>query len=151
MPSMNKGSYESYLEEHGSLTYSNVGVSMLPLLRQGKDLFTVRRKGTERCRRGDVVLYRRPPTHYVLHRVIEVRKQDYVILGDNCIGKEYGIRDEDIIGVMTGYVRDGREHSTDELGYRLYSFWILHTIGIRIFFKKVRIRLSRMLKGRRNA
>ena len=35
---MNSGiSYEEYLEKHGSLTYSNVGVSMLPLLRQGLD------------------------------------------------------------------------------------------------------------------
>ena len=51
-------SYEDYLEEYGTLTYSNVGTSMLPLLRQGKDLFTVERKapGT-RCKVGDVVLF----------------------------------------------------------------------------------------------
>ena len=47
-----------YLEKNGTLTYANVGVSMLPLLRQGRDLFTVRKKGAERCRAGDVVLYR---------------------------------------------------------------------------------------------
>ena len=33
--------YEEYLEENGSLTYTHIGRSMLPLLRQGKDLFTV--------------------------------------------------------------------------------------------------------------
>ncbi len=36
-------SYEEYLERNGSLTYTNSGVSMLPLLRQGRDLFTVRK------------------------------------------------------------------------------------------------------------
>ena len=30
-------SCEKYLERNGSLTYTNVGVSMLPLLRQGLD------------------------------------------------------------------------------------------------------------------
>ena len=51
---------------------------MLPLLREGKDLFTVRKKGPERCKKGDVALYRRGDA-CVLHRVIEVRPDDYVI------------------------------------------------------------------------
>ena len=42
-------SFEEYLDRNGSLTYSNLGVSMLPLLRQGRDLFTVEKKGPERC------------------------------------------------------------------------------------------------------
>ena len=101
-------------------------------------MFTLRKKSeNEHCRRGDVVLYRRPPNQYVLHRVIEVRRNDYVILGDNCIAKEYGITDADILGVMTGFVRCGREHSVDELCYRLYTFVILNTIGIRTFTKRV--------------
>ena len=142
---MNSGiSYEEYLDTYGSLTYSNVGVSMLPLLRQGKDLFIVKKKGSERCRVGDVVLYRRPPAHYVLHRIIQVRANDYVILGDNCIKKEYGIRDEDIIGVMTGFVRDGKEHSTREMGYRVYSSLWLFMAPVRVFLKKAKLRLKRM-------
>ena len=129
---------EDYLSENGTLTYTNVGTSMWPLLREGRDMFTLRKKSeNEHCRRGDVVLYRRPPNQYVLHRVIEVRRNDYVILGDNCIAKEYGITDADILGVMTGFVRCGREHSVDELCYRLYTFVILNTIGIRTFTKRV--------------
>lgn len=142
---MNNGiSYEDYLNIHGSLTYSNVGVSMLPLLRQGKDLFIVRKKKAERCRVGDVVLYRRPPDHYVLHRIIKVRPNDYVILGDNCIAKEYGIRDEDIIGVMTGFVRNGKEHDITEAGYRVYSALWLSAVPVRIGLKKALLRLRRM-------
>lgn len=53
--------YEEYLQKNGSLTYTNVGTSMMPLLKQHRDLFTVRKKGKERCKAGDVVLYRRPP------------------------------------------------------------------------------------------
>ena len=138
-------SIADYLAENGTLTYTNVGVSMLPLLRQGKDLFTVRRKGPERCKRGDVVLYRRGE-QYVLHRVIKVRPDDYVILGDNCVGKEYGVTDADIIGVMTGYVRGGKEHSVQDGSYRMYSWFILRTIGLRVFLKRSRMKLSHGLK-----
>ncbi|MCR4577399.1 MAG: S26 family signal peptidase [Clostridiales bacterium] len=139
-------SYEEYLDKHGTLTYRNVGESMLPLLRQGKDLFTVRKKGPERCKKGDVVLYRRPPDKYVLHRVIEVRSDDYVILGDNCIAKEQGIRDEVIIGVLSGFVRNGKEHSVTEFGYRVYSALWLHTIGFRVLLKRAAIRVKRLIR-----
>ena len=139
-------SFEDYLDANGSLTYPNVGVSMMPLLRQGRDLFTVRKKGSERCKAGDVVLYKRPPDSYVLHRVVEVRENDYVILGDNCAAKEYGIKDADILGVMTGYVRGGREHSTDDAGYRLYSSVWMHTIPLRIALKKAVQRLKNLVK-----
>ena len=74
----NKLRFEDYIEKNGSLTYTNVGVSMLPLLRQGKDMFIVSKRNGERCRVGDVVLYRRPPDQYVLHRVIEVRSDDVI-------------------------------------------------------------------------
>ena len=144
---MNNGiSYEEFLEQHGSLTYAFVGVSMLPLLRQNKDLFTVHKKGAARCRVGDVVLYRRPPDQYVLHRIIEVRPSNYVILGDNCVAKEYGITDADIIGVLTGFIRGGRKHSTEEVGYRLYTFIWLHTAAIRVFLKKSGFRIKKLIK-----
>ncbi len=139
-------SFEEYLDRHGSLTYTNVGNSMLPLLRQGKDLFTLRKKGVERCKVGDVVLYRRPPDRYVLHRIVEVRSDDYVILGDNCMAKETGIRDEDILGVMTEFVRGGKKHSVDEAGYRAYSAVFLHTIPLRVFLKKTGLRLRRLIR-----
>lgn len=129
-------SYKEYLDEHGTLAYTNVGVSMLPLLRQGKDLLIVTKKAHGRCRVGDVVLYTRTDNKYVLHRVIKVRTNDYVIMGDNCVTKEYGIRDEHIIGVMTGFVRNSIQHSTDEEGYRIYTFIILHTIKLRLFLKR---------------
>ena len=138
--------YEDFLESNGELTYTNVGTSMMPLLKQHRDLFTVRRKGSARCRAGDVVLYRRPPNKYVLHRVVEVRKNDYVILGDNCINKEYGITDGDIIGVMTGYVRKGRTHTVKDRSYRIYKAYIMHTISLRVLFKKVKLKTKRAVK-----
>lgn len=138
--------YEEYLEKNDDLTYTNVGVSMMPLLHQGRDLFTVTKKTARRCKAGDVVLYRRPPNKYVLHRIIAVRPDDYVILGDNCVRKEYGIKDSDIIGIMKGFVRNGRSYSVKDLPYRLYSAYIMSTIPIRIFRKKAVLKAKRTVK-----
>ena len=90
---MNKTTFEQELERKGRLTYICVGVSMLPLLRQRRDIITIEKK-QGRCKKYDVALYKRPNGSYVLHRVVEVREKDYVILGDNCVNKEYGITDE---------------------------------------------------------
>ena len=128
-------SLEKYLSEQGRVISTNVGVSMLPLLREGKDLFFIEKKGAERCKVGDVVLYRRK-RQYVLHRIIEVREKDYVILGDNCMAKEYGIKDSDILATMTSFIRNGKEHSVNEVAYKVYSFVWLKTAPIRIFLRR---------------
>lgn len=138
--------YEEYLEQNGEMTYTNRGISMLPLLKQGRDLFTIRKKGAERCQKYDVVLYRRPPESYVLHRIVAVRPDDYILLGDNCLNKETGITDRDIIGVMTGYVRKGKAHSIDDFGYMLYSRWIVLTYPVRRMCKLIKSKVLQIIR-----
>ena len=124
---MNKTNIPQYLAEHGELTYRIVGVSMNPLLRQDRDLVTILRtdlapKGTNgRFHNHEVVLYKRHSDGaYVLHRIVEVREKDYVILGDNCVKREYGITDEDILGVMTSFVRGGKTIQVTDPLYKAY-------------------------------
>lgn len=82
----------------------------------------------------------------VLHRIIKVRSSDYIILGDNCINKEYGITDEDLIGVMTGYVRNGKKHTVNEFGYRIYCRVWVDFSSVRIFCKLVNSQMRRLIK-----
>ena len=139
--------YEQYLEEFGELTYRFRGTSMLPLLKENRDLFTVRKKKPgERFKVGDVVLYRRGDS-YVLHRILKVLPDGgYVILGDNCVNREYGTRDEDILGVMTGFQRKGRNYTVQNLRYRFYSRWRILTTPVRIPMKKLTSALKRKIR-----
>ena len=74
------------------------------------------------------------------------REDDYVILGDNCIKKEYGITDDDIIGVMTSFVRKGREYSVTDWRYRLYSRIWCAAHPLWILFYRARRFVSNRLK-----
>ena len=135
---MNKISFEEYLNRYHTFTYKNVGVSMLPLLKQGRDSFTVREvKDGQSCNRWDVVLYRRKNGQYVLHRIIRVHEESYDILGDNCIGIEYQVPKDCVIGVMTDYTHRGRAHSTGDFAYRIYLNLWCKPYKLRILLKKL--------------
>ena len=58
------------LEAGETVEFMPRGVSMLPLLRQGRDA-VVLSPLPERLRKYDVVLYRRRNGQYVLHRIVE--------------------------------------------------------------------------------
>lgn len=90
---MRKSTFEEEIAHNGFLLYRNVGDSMLPLIRQGKDLLLIARKPEGRLSKYDVPLYRRDSGQYVLHRILKVRENDYVICGDNRWHRETGITD----------------------------------------------------------
>ncbi len=116
--------FEDVIKRDGKLVYTNKGDSMMPLIKQDRDLLVISRKPKHRLRKYDVPLYKRDSGQYVLHRILQVRKHDYVICGDNRWKKECGITDRHIIGVLTAVIRDGREIKVTDPAYRLYvTLW----------------------------
>ena len=73
-------SFEEELEQNGTLVFPNKGTSMMPLLRQNRDLMVIEKRGPERLRKYDAVLYKRGES-YVMHRILKVRDRDYWIVG----------------------------------------------------------------------
>ncbi len=120
---------------------------MLPLLRQRRDLFTITKK-QGRCRKYDVALYKRSDGAYVMHRIIKVLPDRYVFLGDNCLNKEYDIKEEAVLGVMTSFVRDGKEYSADDGRYLFYAKVWYMLYPIRRLWKRLRMLFSVIWKKR---
>lgn len=142
---MDKSTFEQELNRKGNITYTCRGVSMLPLLRQQKDLFTITKK-QGRCRKYDVALYKRSDGAYVLHRIVKVLPDGYVFLGDNCINKEYDIKEEAVLGVMTSFVRDGKEYAADGGRYLVYAkVWYL-LYPIRRLLKLFKLKILRIIR-----
>lgn len=119
--------FREYLDTHEKLVYTNKGGSMLPMIKEGRDLVVIKKKGEARLKKYDVAMYEREPGHYILHRVIAVKDDSYIMRGDNNYFKEYGIKDSDILGVLTGFIRKGTEHSVTEPKYKLY-YHVWHCI-----------------------
>lgn len=132
---MSKSTFEEEIARTGKLIYTNIGDSMMPMIRQNRDLLIIE-KVNGRLKKYDVPLYKRDSGQYVLHRILKVRENDYVICGDNRWQKEYGITDRHIIGVLTGIVRDGKTVSVKDKKYRLYvhlrcDFFVVRALILR--------------------
>lgn len=122
--------FEEEINKHGYLIYTNVGDSMLPMIREGADLLYIE-KCDRKLKKYDIPLYRRDNGQYVLHRIIKVRADDYLICGDNRWHIESGIKDTHIIGVLTKIIRNGREITFDTPGYKTYVFFWCKLFPIR--------------------
>ena len=74
--------FEQIIEKDGVLVYRNVGDSMLPLIKQGRDVIVIE-KISKQLKRLDIPLYKRESGQYVLHRILKCKKDGYVMCGDN--------------------------------------------------------------------
>ncbi len=145
-----KTTFEEILARDGRLVYTSVGDSMEPFIHSGKDLLIIE-KTAGRLQKYDVPLYRRDSGQYVLHRILKVRKNDYVIAGDNRWWRETGITDRHILGVLTAIVRDGKTISVRDKEYlrkvHLWCdfFWIRAAV---LWTRSLPWRVRRKLKQR---
>lgn len=132
---------EDVLEKEGVYVATIYGISMYPMLRNQRDTVVIK-PYTGRLKKYDVPLYK-VGDRYILHRIIKVLPDSYIIRGDNLQEKEYGITDEKILGVLTSFYRDEKEIKLDNWIYKTYVF-IWHTFFYpRIFVQKAYNKLKR--------
>ena len=120
-------------EEVSSLT---VGISMEPMLRQHRDIVIIKRID-RKLKKNDVPLYKRPGRDkLVLHRILKVTENGYVIRGDNLYIKEHDVKDGDIIGVLKAFYRDGKYYDCEKSRkYKIYVFLMRASYPLRYFWK----------------
>ena len=130
---------EEVLQETGFVIVPIHGTSMRPLLKEGKSLVQIERKDG-RYERGDVVLFRKEDGTLVLHRIIEVRKSEYVVLGDHQYREKETIQSSQIIGSVTTYWINGKQINEDSFGYRMYhAIWNGNLLARRIVLALLRL------------
>ena len=149
-----ESSFEEELERSGHIAYTNVGISMLPLLRENRDVMRIEKRPWA-C--YDAVLFRRPDVtgrgHYIVHRILRVNQDGSCwIVGDNLTEGET-VQPENILGVLTGVYRDGKIVELNDAKYRLYVAlwckpWPLRFAVLRVWrlCRRVLSRLKRAIK-----
>lgn len=99
------------------------GISMRPLLRQGRDIVVIK-KPQFPLKVGDAPIYKvKNKKELVLHRILKVNDDgSYIIRGDNLFFKEY-VFENQIVGVMRAFYREGKYCECEKsLKYKVYVF-----------------------------
>ena len=128
-PGLKYKTFEEMLLQDGYLVYTNVGCSMLPLLHEHRDVIEIREQ------RGDM---------YILHRILRVLPDGYIIAGDHNTFLERDITDEQILGVMTRVIRDERSVTPDNFLYKCYVHLWCAPYPVRIFILRCWGKLRRI-------
>ena len=106
MPSQIK--FEEVLEKDNELFFTNVGYSMYPLIRQREDILHIVK--TNDYKRGDIILYKSDVDHYVLHRILKIKKDKITCAGDYNYFKDKPIDKSQVLGLLMSIKKkDGKE------------------------------------------
>ncbi len=118
---MQSVAYEELLERDGKVITHVVGYSMLPLLHNRESIVIVEAVEKVPPKKGDVVLYKTGGT-YILHRVMQIKPNEYLIRGDNTWMMEH-VPKTALLATMTGFYRkaEGKLITRDNPGYQLYQ------------------------------
>ena len=120
------------------------GVSMLPMLRQGKDSVELSPL-PPKLKKYDLPVYRRADGQYVMHRVVAVKADHYICLGDNTLVFEH-IYPEQMIGVVSAFKRGDRRIEANDPVYRIYCrLWRL-THPVRKLLNRLKGCVRRVLR-----
>lgn len=134
---------EDAIKDGGEFRLITAGTSMLPMLRDRKDT-VILRKAEGKLKKYDLPLYKRADGSFVLHRIVGIGKDGYMMSGDNHPMIEYPVTDEQIIAVVSGFIKDGKLTETDSFGYKFYCFWHCNvTKPMRVIKQKLRRMVKR--------
>lgn len=136
-------SIEQQLLEQGFFVSTTVGSSMRPMLRNRRDRVVVRAIGEKTLKKYDLPLYRLSNGKYVMHRIIGVKDDCYVIRGDNTFQKEYVPR-EQILGYVSEFYRGEKRVETDDRAYRMYAALWQGIYPLRALLHAVHVFASRI-------
>lgn len=143
-------SFEEQLELSGRLVYYNVGDSMMPLLKENRDLMVLE-KPQRAVGKYDAVLYKRDNGQYVMHRIIGEREDGFILCGDNRFCREFGVKREQILAILTAVLRKGKEVKSDSFIYRLYVHLWCDLFFLRALILRMIFHINMMKRKKLNA
>ena len=131
------------LDKHGYYLSVPRGISMKPMIPNKNGVVEIH-KITEPVKRYDLVMYVRRETQGVIHRVVRVCPDKYIIIGDNC-WKYERVPKEDVKGIVKRFYRKGKWYEVTDWRYRIY----VHLWTDLFFIRRPLFRLRDRLKAYR--
>ena len=125
--------FEDVLDKDGELFFTNVGYSMYPLIREREDILHIVKSSI--YKKGDIVLFKNKEEHYVLHRILKIKKDNIVTAGDYNYFKDQPINRDQVLGLLISIKKkDGTliDLSKDK---KARKFWYTNFFHIKAFFQ----------------
>lgn len=130
-------SVTSQIKEKGRALFYTQGFSMLPMLKEGRDISVLVPVNRE-LKRGDVVLFvrKKRDNQLVLHRIVKRHGDGFIIRGDNTYFNE-PVANGDILALLEGFFRKGKYFDCQKSKrYRAYVFLRLFFFPLRKFVRR---------------
>ena len=112
------------------------GNSMSPYLAHQRDTVFLS-PITEKTKRGDIILYRRDNGAYILHRVYRVEKDTWTMIGDAQRIPETGLREEQLLAVVTAVERKGKREGPGCFWWEFFRVVWIRMIPLRPACRKL--------------
>lgn len=136
------------LLENNNIQIKPKGYSMYPLFVPGRDYAVIHKAVFAKLKRGDVILYRRPNSILVLHRICRITTDGIYTVGDNQTQLEGPLCEAQVKGILTDIIRNGHQFSVRHPVYRFLSMlWLtlrpvrrpisLFIAGIKKYYKYI--------------
>lgn len=135
---------EEILAREGLYVSTISGISMKPMLVNRRDTVVIS-PVSGRLNKYDVALYK-SGGKYVLHRVVKVLPDSYIMCGDNCTLLEKGIKDEHIIGRLSEVWRGDEKLDMNSFKYRIYCRTKVASFYPRKAYRNARRKVAAVIK-----
>lgn len=111
------------------------GNSMSPFLMHGRDSIRLK-KPDRKLRKGDMVFFQRKSGKFVMHRIIQVRKEGFYLLGDSQQSSEIEgpIEESQIFALITSVCRKGQWIGPGNFWWEFFEHYWIRLIPFRRFF-----------------
>ena len=109
---------EESISTGGEFRLFHKGKSMMPLLREGKD--SVLLVKPDNIQKNDIVLFVRESGQFVMHRVVKIKGDEYIMCGDYQCVLERGIKKENIVAKVKGVFRENEYNDLTSKEYKKY-------------------------------
>lgn len=119
-----------------TVQFTTRGISMYPLLRNGKDQ-VILAPLPKKLKKYDLPLYQRDDGHYVLHRIVKAGKT-FTCIGDHQYEFEKGLRQDQMIAIAVGFYRKGKYLDAKSFRYRFYSRYWCWTRPVRYMWMRIK-------------
>lgn len=113
------------LDNGGVFSLTPKGSSMFPTIRNGRDKVSLI-KAPEKLQKYDLPFYIRKNGQFVMHRIVSVEEDGtYTCCGDHQWALENGLKQDQMFGLVTEIIRNGKRITPDDRLYRLWvRFWV---------------------------